>query len=105
MNVRVVFERDMLQCTGILTQKLRPAVAWTTFLPMLESLLNRYTRGFQRYMPTPLSIAVLLTLVAGALAMRGATPIEVIGPVLRKHGLHGFGGQHLGAVRGDPAVE
>ena len=40
---------------------------------MLESLLNRYTRGFQRYMPTPLSIAVLLTLVAGALAMRGAT--------------------------------
>ena len=46
---------------------------------MLESLLNRYTRGFQRYMPTPLSIAVLLTLVAGALAMRGATPLEVMG--------------------------
>lgn len=45
---------------------------------MLEMLLNRYTRGFQRYMPTPLSIAVLLTLVAGTLAMRGATPLEVM---------------------------
>ncbi|MBO74116.1 MAG: hypothetical protein CMD33_02460, partial [Flavobacteriales bacterium] len=45
---------------------------------MLETLLNRYTRGFQRYMPTPLSIAVLLTLVAGTLAMRGATPLEVM---------------------------
>ena len=79
MNVRVVCERDMLQCTGFLTERLRPAVAWITFSPMLESLLNRYTRGFQRYMPTPLSIAVLLTLVAGALAMRGATPLEVMG--------------------------
>lgn len=46
---------------------------------MLESLLNRYTRGFQRFMPTPLSIAVLLTLLAGALALRGSTPLEVLG--------------------------
>ena len=79
MNVRVVCERAMPQCTWNLTDRLRPAVAIATFSPMLESLLNRYTRGFQRYMPTPLSIAVLLTLVAGALAMRGATPLEVMG--------------------------
>ena len=46
---------------------------------MLETLLNRYTRGFQRFMPTPLSIAVILTLVAGALALRGATPLDVLG--------------------------
>lgn len=46
---------------------------------MLETLLNRYTRGFQRYMPSPLSIAVLLTFVAGALALRGATPLDVLG--------------------------
>lgn len=60
-------------------EKLRSALAVPTFSPMLEMLLNRYTRGFQRYMPTPLSIAVLLTLVAGALAMRSATPLEVMG--------------------------
>ena len=46
---------------------------------MLENLLNRYTRGFQRFMPTPLSIAVMLTLVAGALAMRGSSPVDVLG--------------------------
>ena len=46
---------------------------------MLETLLNRYTRGFQRFMPTPLSIAMMLTLVAGALAMRGSSPVDVLG--------------------------
>ena len=65
MNVRVVCERDILPYTQNLTERLRPAVAWTTFSPMLESLLNRYSRGFQRYMPTPLSIALLLTLAEG----------------------------------------
>jgi len=46
---------------------------------MLETLLNRYTRGFQRFMPTPLSIAVVLTLVAGALALRESSPVDVLG--------------------------
>ena len=64
MNVRVVCERDMLQCAGFLTERLRPAVAWITFSHAGIAAQSVHPR-FQRYMPTPLSIAVLLTLVAG----------------------------------------
>ncbi len=37
---------------------------------MLTTLLNAYARFFQRWMPSPLSIAVLLSVLAGGMAVR-----------------------------------
>lgn len=46
---------------------------------MVDRFLNGYARAFQRWMPTPLSIAVLLTGLAAGLALRSASPEEVLG--------------------------
>lgn len=44
----------------------------------LEWVLNAYARGFQRWLPSPFAIAVLLTLVAAGLASLTATTTEVL---------------------------
>jgi short-chain fatty acids transporter len=44
----------------------------------LQRALNAYARGFQMWLPSPFAIAVLLTGVAGLLALRSASPIEVL---------------------------
>ena len=46
---------------------------------MVDRFLNGYARAFQRWMPTPLSIAVLLTALAASLALRDASSDEVLG--------------------------
>ena len=45
----------------------------------LERALNAYARGFQRWLPSPFTIAVLLTAVAALLALRDATAQDVLG--------------------------
>ena len=44
----------------------------------LERALNAYARGFQRWLPSPFTIAVVLTVLAVVLAMRQASAIEVM---------------------------
>ena len=44
----------------------------------LERALNAYARGFQRWLPSPFTIAVVLTVLAAVLAMRQASAIEVM---------------------------
>lgn len=44
----------------------------------LEWALNAYARGFQRWLPSPFTIAVLLTAVAALLALRDATTQDVL---------------------------
>ena len=44
----------------------------------LERALDAYARGFQRWLPSPFTIAVMLTALAGCLALRQATPHEVL---------------------------
>ncbi len=44
----------------------------------LERALDAYARGFQRWLPSPFTIAVMLTALAGCLALREATPHEVL---------------------------
>jgi len=46
---------------------------------MVERFLNGYANAFQRWMPAPLSIAVLLTGLAALLALRDATASDVLG--------------------------
>ena len=46
---------------------------------MVDRFLNGYARAFQRWMPTPLSIAVLLTGLAAALALRDSAASDVLG--------------------------
>ena len=44
----------------------------------LERALNAYARGFQRWLPSPFTIAVILTAVAALLALRDATTQDVL---------------------------
>ena len=44
----------------------------------LERALDAYAQGFQRWLPSPFSIAVLLTLLAALLALRQASAAEVV---------------------------
>ena len=44
----------------------------------LERALDAYAHGFQRWLPSPFTIAVMLTALAGCLALREATPHEVL---------------------------
>lgn len=44
-----------------------------------QRALNAYARGFQRWLPSPFAIAVLLTGLAGLLALRSASPAGVLG--------------------------
>ena len=44
----------------------------------LERALDAYARGFQRWLPSPFTIAVMLTALAGCLALRQAKPHEVL---------------------------
>ena len=44
----------------------------------LERALDAYARGFQRYLPSPFSIAVLLTALAACLALRESGVNEVL---------------------------
>ena len=44
----------------------------------LERALNAYARGFQRWLPSPFTIAVILTVVAAGLAMTTVAPNEVL---------------------------
>lgn len=44
----------------------------------LERALNAYAQGFQRWLPSPFSIAVILTVLAAGLAMTTAAPSEVL---------------------------
>ena len=44
----------------------------------LERALDAYAQGFQRWLPSPFSIAVLLTLLAALLALRQASATEVV---------------------------
>ena len=44
----------------------------------LERALNAYARGFQRWLPSPFTIAAILTVVAAGLAMTTAAPNEVL---------------------------
>ena len=44
----------------------------------LERALDAYARGFQRWLSSPFTIAVMLTALAGCLALRQATPHEVL---------------------------
>ena len=46
---------------------------------MVDRFLNGYARAFQRWMPTPLSIAVMLTGLAALLALREAAAVDVMG--------------------------
>ena len=43
-----------------------------------ERALDAYARAFQRWLPSPFSIAVLLTLLAGVLALQFSRPLEVM---------------------------
>ena len=45
----------------------------------LERALNAYARVFQRWLPSPFTIAVLLTAVAALLALKDATAQDVLG--------------------------
>ena len=47
-------------------------------LSWIERALNAYARGFQRWLPSPFTIAVILTMVAAGLAMTTAAPNEVL---------------------------
>jgi short-chain fatty acids transporter len=44
----------------------------------IERALNAYARAFQRWLPSPFAIAVMLTFVAGGLALIGASPADVV---------------------------
>ena len=44
----------------------------------LERALDAYARGFQRWLPSPFTIAVMLTALAGCLALRESTPHDVL---------------------------
>ena len=44
----------------------------------IERALNAYARGFQRWLPSPFAIAVVLTFVAAGLALASATPASVV---------------------------
>jgi len=44
----------------------------------MERALNAYARGFQRWLPSPFTIAVILTVVAAGLAMTTSAPSEVL---------------------------
>ena len=44
----------------------------------MERALNAYALGFQRWLPSPFTIAVILTLVAAGLAMTTSAPSEVL---------------------------
>ena len=44
----------------------------------LERALDAYARGFQRWLPSPFTIAVILTVVAALMALRQASPSEVL---------------------------
>lgn len=64
----------------------------------LERALNAYARGFQRWLPSPFTIAVLLTVVAAGLAMTTASPSQVLdawGQGLWNPGLIRFGFQAM----------
>ena len=44
----------------------------------IERALNAYARAFQRWLPSPFAIAVVLTFVAAGLALLSATPSDVV---------------------------
>ena len=44
----------------------------------IERALNAYARAFQRWLPSPFAIAVVLTFVAAGLALASATPASVV---------------------------
>ena len=44
----------------------------------LERALDAYARGFQRWLPSPFTIAVILTVVAALMALRQASAFEVL---------------------------
>ena len=44
----------------------------------LERALDAYARGFQRWLPSPFTIAVMLTVVAALMALRQASAPEVL---------------------------
>tara|TARA_B100001564_G_C20627197_1_gene665253 strand:- start:8 stop:1426 length:1419 start_codon:yes stop_codon:yes gene_type:complete len=44
----------------------------------IERALNAYARTFQRWLPSPFAIAVVLTFLAAALALASAAPAEVV---------------------------
>lgn len=44
----------------------------------IERALNAYARAFQRWLPSPFAIAVVLTFVAAGLALTSATPADVV---------------------------
>ena len=45
----------------------------------IERALNAYARAFQRWLPSPFAIAVVLTFLAAGLALSSATPSDVVG--------------------------
>ncbi|MGB1347825.1 MAG: TIGR00366 family protein [Flavobacteriales bacterium] len=45
----------------------------------IERALNAYARAFQRWLPSPFAIAVVLTFMAAGLALSSATPSAVVG--------------------------